>query len=521
MRFAPPSPLTNGQPWDVLVIGAGINGVAAAAALADAGHRVLVVDRGDLGSGTSQASTMLVWGGLLYLKDWELGTVRTLCRERDRLIAAGGDVEVCEVRYLPTPGGRPRALVLAALHAYWLLGAARRRPARRLRTYPEHPLLIAPPADAYTFDEGRLAASDARFVLSVLQQAARRGTELRTYQRVDGCTYAPGSRTWEVALTDTLTGTTSTVTAGAVVNAAGPWADAVNAAAGVATPYRHVLSRGVSMSLPRDPRHDAHLVFDTDDGNALTLAPWGPVALWASTESLHPDVEEAGRIDQTDVTYLLDHYNARFARRFTAADVVSLRVGVRPVPVRQGQAVDRRGLGLSRHHRLHLDEPRPWLTIFGGKLSGCHGLARDVRDLLRPRLRAPRPRPDASGPERPAGAPPPFAPASHASPPVVPFPGMPAPVVEPAWSAVHEHCRTLEDYVRRRTTIAQWIHGGGFGRRDEHAGAMRALALNLHRGDEAAAARDLRAWRARVDAERHVLDSAVVSSPAHPTGVTA
>lgn len=508
-------PHADSRPFDVLVVGAGINGVATAAALAEAGYGVLVVDRGDLASGTSQASTMLVWGGLLYLKDWEIGTVVDLCRERDRLIADdAGNVAVSEVRYVPTPGGRPRAAILAGLHAYWLLAAGRRRPARALDDYPERALLTAPHGPAYAFDEGQLLGSDARFVLSTAQRAVRRGATVLTYQRVGACAFDARARVWEVPLTDTLTGATTAVAARLVVNAAGPWADTVNAASGITAPYRHVLSRGVSLSLPRDPRHDSHLVFDTDDGNALTLAPWGPVALWASTESLHPDVETAGRIAPGDVRYLLDHYNARFRAPRTVEDVVSLRVGVRPVPVTPGQRIDPRGLGLSRHHRLHLDATRPWLTIFGGKLSGCHGVAREVRVLVQERM-AP-----ATG--RRHGAPPSARlDDPRETTPSIAFPDISTPLVAPAWSAAHEYCRTLEDYVRRRTPIAQWVPAGGFGRRDEHAETMRALAHALHPGDPAAAARDLERWRAKVDDERRVLAAAATRLAVRPSGVPA
>lgn len=507
--FAPES-----RPFDVLVVGAGINGVATALALAEAGYGVFVADQGDLGSGTSQASTMLVWGGLLYLKDWEIGTVVDLCRERDRLIDEdAADVGVCEVRYLPTPGGRSRPAILAALHAYWLLAAGRRRPARVLDDYPERALLNGPLGPAFAFDEGRLLASDARFVLRTAQRAERAGAEIRTYHRVDACAYDPNAGVWDVQLTNTLSGAAVAATARLVVNAAGPWADTVNDAAGITAPYRHVLSRGVSLCLPRDPRHDSHLVFDTEDGNALTLAPWGPVALWASTESLHPDVETAGRIEAADLTYLLDHYNARFRARVTTDDVVSLRVGVRPVPVTPGQRIDPRGLGLSRHHRLHVHATRPWLTIFGGKLSGCHGVAREVRAVVQERIAPAGRRHDthghASGDE-----------ARDAIPRIT-FPGVPAPLVAPAWSAAHEHCRTIEDYVRRRTTIAQWVPCGGFGRRGEHAAAMHELASAVHQGDDAAATLDLERWRANADVERRLLDLAADRTAALPSGVPA
>lgn len=479
---------------DVAVIGAGINGAAVSHALAAAGYTVTLIERGDIGGGTSQASTMLIWGGLLYLKDFEIRTVRALCRDRDRLLVEAPDqARPCEVRHVATGHARPAPLIAAALHAYWALANGRRTRARRLTSFGEQALLRDRTARAFAFEEGTLVESDARFVLDLVRRAEALGAAVRTRTAVEGIgPHAAGSS--RLALRDTLTDAPSTLDARLVVNAAGGWADTVNAAAGIATPWRHVLSRGVSLALPREAAHDTHLVFDTADGNALTLAPWGPVAVWASTESLHATMDEAGRIDATDVTGLLETYNAHFAAGRGVDDVVSLRIGVRPVPVARDRAVDTRGLGLSRHHRLHLDRERPWLTVFGGKLSGSRGLAAEVRALLATRLTPSRARPRPSTP--------PVGPRDAT------FPGLPGAWVAPAWAAAHEHCRTLDDYLRRRTAIAQWLPRGGFGRRDEHYAAVEAIARALHPHDAGAAARDLADYRRRVDADAQILQAA-------------
>ncbi len=71
--------------FDVLVVGAGINGAVSAAALAGRGASVALIDRGDFGSFTSQESSNLVWGGFKYLENYELPLVFGLCRSRNRL----------------------------------------------------------------------------------------------------------------------------------------------------------------------------------------------------------------------------------------------------------------------------------------------------------------------------------------------------------------------------------------------------------------------------------------------------
>ena len=114
--------------FDVLVVGAGINGAVSAASLAGRGASVALIDRGDFGSFTSQESSNLVWGGFKYLEHYELPLVFGLCRSRNRLMKAYPD-NIKEIGFLadarpqrrPTARGSPR---LGAT-AYWAVGTVR------------------------------------------------------------------------------------------------------------------------------------------------------------------------------------------------------------------------------------------------------------------------------------------------------------------------------------------------------------------------------------------------------------
>ena len=73
--------------FDAAIIGGGITGASLYDRMCREGYRVLLVDRGDFGSGTSQASAMMIWGGLLYLRQLDFGTVWnvvTRARRSDR-----------------------------------------------------------------------------------------------------------------------------------------------------------------------------------------------------------------------------------------------------------------------------------------------------------------------------------------------------------------------------------------------------------------------------------------------------
>jgi glycerol-3-phosphate dehydrogenase len=73
------------QSYDVAVIGGGINGAGIAFDAAGRGARVLLLEKGDLASGTSSSSTKLIHGGLRYLEHYEFALVREALKERETL----------------------------------------------------------------------------------------------------------------------------------------------------------------------------------------------------------------------------------------------------------------------------------------------------------------------------------------------------------------------------------------------------------------------------------------------------
>jgi glycerol-3-phosphate dehydrogenase len=74
--------------YDVVVIGAGVNGAGIAWDATLRGLRVLLVDKGDVGSGTSSWSSKLIHGGLKYLEKYDVPLVRESLREREWLLQA-------------------------------------------------------------------------------------------------------------------------------------------------------------------------------------------------------------------------------------------------------------------------------------------------------------------------------------------------------------------------------------------------------------------------------------------------
>ena len=110
--------------YDVLIVGGGINGAVAAAALAGSGVRVALIERGDFAGGVSSNSSNLAWGGIKYLESNEYLLVGKLCKSRNRLMRAYPST-VKEIRFLTTisRGFRfPPFFVFLGSIFYWIMG---------------------------------------------------------------------------------------------------------------------------------------------------------------------------------------------------------------------------------------------------------------------------------------------------------------------------------------------------------------------------------------------------------------
>jgi glycerol-3-phosphate dehydrogenase len=434
---------------------------------------------------------MFIWGGLLYLRKLEFASVAMYCRARDRMARDFPEwVRVCPMRYVAMRGDRRGpAFLLAGLYLYWLLGAFRRSRPRLEADCSERARLRADRFwTSLAYEEASVLPSDARLVLQLILSRRGPGHVALNHCALVGGAYDRAARAWRLELADRLDGREVTAKARLVVNAAGVWTEEINRQFGIASRYKHVLGKGVFIGIPRDPIFSRSLIMETkDDQDCMSLIPWGPIALWGPTETVASDLETAFRPEPEDVRLLLDELNRHLVRPAAARDIVSLRCGVRPLAVDRDFSPGPSTLDLSKRAYVEPDRGLPWVSLYGGKITGCMEVARGAARAVRAILGAPtEAAPETSQP------PPPEWKA---------FPGLAAPVVSAGYSAEHEWCWTLEDYLRRRTNIAQWVPRGGLGREDEHVPHLREIARHFTGGEEAAAQEAVEAYRKKVDRE--------------------
>ena len=488
------------EPFDAAVVGAGINGAAAYHELCERGYRVLLLDRSDFGSGTSQASGMMIWGGILYLAQFDVRAVRDFCLSRDQMMQEMPSwVRLDPNRYVfRTRHGRGPLTVGAGLFAYWLLGDRRRARPRFEKEFPERSFLLS---DGFgvsiLYEEAAVRPSDARFVAAwILSHHEGPGMALN-HCGVLGGSWDRAAGNWVLEVDDRILGRQGTVRAASVVNAAGCWTDEVNRQFGIMTPWKHVFSKGVFVGFRRYEGHHTVITFENQrDGDCMALIPWGPISLWGATETLATDLEASYRPEPADVHFLLDEWNRQASRPVGPADIMALRTGVRPLAVRRNYDPQRLTLSISRRSIVHPDRERPWISLFGGKITGCDAVARSVAAHLA-HVCAP------SG-QRIA----PVTIEDHA-PRSEFFPGLAEPVVAARHAAELEMCWTLDDYLRRRTNVSQWVARRGLGSRDENLPRIRELAAFFPGAAGGSASDAVKRYREHVGREHDAVLAAV------------
>jgi len=372
--------------FDAVIVGGGVSGAAVFRELRRRGRRVLLVDRGDFTAGTSQASGMLIWGGLLYLRNLDIKTVMVLSGARDRLLASERkDVHELRFRYMPLRnGGRSRLLVSAALYAYWILGRARRRRPYGERDFRSSELLqLSRFARSLVYEEAGLTSSDSQFALSWITGESRPDAVPINYCSLRSARWERGRSSWELDLEDRIGGGSARVRARTLINAGGIWADRINDSCGIESHYRHVFSKGVYLAFRRPPELDEALVFEMGErGDSQTFTPWGPVALWGPTETAVTRIEDGLAPSVEDVRFLLDQANRNLRLQRGPEDVVSIRCGIRPLAVKRTFGGDKYPLDFSRRHVIARDRKRAALTLYGGKFTSAPTMARKTSDLI-------------------------------------------------------------------------------------------------------------------------------------------
>jgi glycerol-3-phosphate dehydrogenase len=382
--------MTTTNTFDLLIIGGGINGCGIAADAAGRGLTVLLAEKSDLAQATSSSSSKLIHGGLRYLEHYEFRLVREALAEREVLLRKAPHI-IWPMRFvLPhVPGLRPKWMVRAGLFLYDNLYRRETIQGSKgisLKTDP----MGAPlkPAMTSAFSYWDCWVDDARLVLLNAMAARAKGAEVLTRTAVTALNGADGH--WTATLE--ADGAKREVRARAVVNAAGPWVDRLDALArglpGPANTSHIRLIKGSHIVVPRIPgANDAYMLQNADKRIVFVLPYEENFSIIGTTDVPYAGDPAAVAISADEETYLLDLANTFFTRPLTRDDIRWRYSGVRPLYDDNNDDPS----AVTRDYHLELTKPEgraPMLSIYGGKVTTYRRLAEEALERLRPHLPA-------------------------------------------------------------------------------------------------------------------------------------
>lgn len=386
------------ESFDLLVIGGGATGCGCALDAATRGLRVALVERGDFGGGTSSRSTKLVHGGVRYLEQaiknmdrTQFRLVREALRERKALMELAPHLVRELAIFVPLYQRSHLPYYRIGLTLYDRL--AGEYALRRSEFIPREEAIARFPhlrerfvgqgkprqiSGGVVYHDGQF--DDARMNLALGLTAAAHGAALANYVEVERLRKNRSGRITGAAVRDRMTGADWEIRARVVINAAGPFVDAVRQMDSAEEAPLLRVSAGSHLVLgPRFPAGDTGLLIPrTEDGRVIFVLPWEGRTLAGTTE-VGAAVSADPVPGEEELAYLVSHLRSYLNLQVRPEDVASAWSGLRPLiaaprRVASGRARNRGTAMLTRDYLLE-SSPAGLLTVAGGKWTTYRAMA--------------------------------------------------------------------------------------------------------------------------------------------------
>ena len=411
-------------PFDLVVIGAGINGSGIARDAAMRGLKVLLLDKGDISDGTTQWSTRLIHGGLRYLEHYEVHLVRESLSEREKLLHIAPHL-VKPLRFVVPIYDRSKrgpGLIRLGMIGYDTLSFDKSVPNHKMLSREEalerYPGLNPEGLrGAATYYDGQVEYAE-RIAVENAVSAREHGATVITHAEVRRILFESAEngglpRAAGVEFEDGINGGVYKAHAPVTVNVAGPWIDRVLAGSGTfgVDPEESKEDEGKMIggtkgshlivdAFPGAPQ-DALYVEARADGRPYFIVPWNGRYLIGTTDFRYREDLDHVSANDEEMDYLIDETNAVVpTANLTRDDVLFTYSGVRPLPfkpegsessITRSHVVYDHATGRSAAGgRLTVEGAGPkadgLISIVGGKLTTYRNLARQTVDVAYKKL---------------------------------------------------------------------------------------------------------------------------------------
>lgn len=373
------------NPVDLVIIGGGITGVGTALDAVTRGLNTVLIEKHDLGFGTSRWSSKLAHGGLRYLAKMDFQIAHNSAVERGILMTRTAPHLIHALPQVTALGADTNLFQKSAIRLGFIAGDLLRVSAgtssrvlpRSHYLSPKQTLALCPEVSrtglrgAWVNYDGQMV-DDARIVSAIARTAAGHGAKILT--RVEALQMSAH----EVQIRDTLSGQTGVIHARAVINATGVWA------------------AGLDADINIRPSRGTHLIFSAERlGNprgSLTVplpgsisrylfilpAPHHRVYLGLTDEDNPGSIPDVPETPEQDIDFLLHNINFALEQPLSRDDVIGTFTGLRPLidSGEGGSTAD-----ISRKHALIRSRDGAF-SVVGGKYTEYRLMAEQSLDRV-------------------------------------------------------------------------------------------------------------------------------------------
>lgn len=376
--------LAKSETYDLLIIGGGATGLGVAVDAASRGFKVCLLESHDFAKGTSSRATKLVHGGVRYLAQGNISLVREALHERSNLLRNAPHLAQPLPFVMPSYRLMDTPFYGAGLKMYDALagkdGLGRTEFLSKDKTLRLLPTVrTASLKGGVKYWDGQF--DDARLALALARTAAAKGALLINYCPVKELLHE-NTKIIGAVCEDAETGKDYQVRAQCVINATGPWVDALRQqdAEMLGKPVKPMVapSQGVHVVVDRDflPSDHALLVPKTADGRVLFAVPWLGKVILGTTDTPRQDLAREPQAFEQEIEFILKEAGNYLCRRPSRADVRSIWVGMRPL-VKPQDDDGANTKKISREHTV-MTSKSGLVTVTGGKWTTYRAMAEDV-----------------------------------------------------------------------------------------------------------------------------------------------
>ncbi|GGZ93069.1 FAD-dependent oxidoreductase [Streptomyces echinoruber] len=367
--------------YDLLVVGGGILGISTAWHAAQSGLRVALVDAGDFAGATSSASSKLLHGGLRYL---QTGAVKLVAENHFERRAVSRQVAPHLANpltfYLPVYKGGPHgaAKLGAGVFAYSALSAFGDgvghllSPSRAAQDVPALRTENLKAVAVYGDDQ----MNDARMALMTVRAAVEAGAVVLNHAEVTGLRFTRG-RVTGAEVRDRRSGEEFGIDARLVLNATGPWVDHLRRLEdpGAAPSIR--LSKGAHLVLRRTSPWKAALATPIDKYRITFALPWEDMLLLGTTDEVYEGDPAEVAVTDRDIAQILDEASVSVRDEQLRRELITYAfAGLRVLPGGPGDTAK------AKRETVVTEGKGGMLSVAGGKWTTFRHIGRTVMKKL-------------------------------------------------------------------------------------------------------------------------------------------